>query len=128
MSNYSITYSDEDVSGAEFEIFGNAEPYVPASMYGGPDHLGWPSEGGGVEIEEVRFLTAYDEDGDKINLTDERRQAITKEFSNRLDAGTSLWITIQELLMADANDRSEGNREVAAEARYDDLREARNEA
>jgi hypothetical protein len=69
MSNCSITYSDEDVSGCDFEISGEAEPYKPASMYGGADHLGWPAEGGYAEIEEVKFLRLYDEDGDFIETT-----------------------------------------------------------
>lgn len=30
------------------------QPYVPASMYGGPDGLGWPAEGGEIELIDIR--------------------------------------------------------------------------
>ena len=35
----------------------DCQKYVPASMYGGPDGLGWPAEGGEVELVDLELAS-----------------------------------------------------------------------
>ena len=46
----------------ELEVEFSVSKYTPASMYGGPDHVGWPEEGGEVEIESIRVVDATMDD------------------------------------------------------------------
>lgn len=88
-----------------FRITGEIVPYVPASMYGGRDRMGWPAEGGEVENIEVELTGAYNEDGDEIEVPVDQTN-IEGAFEDEM-GDPALRECIEELLRIDADARCE---------------------
>jgi hypothetical protein len=95
-----------------FEISGTIVPYVPASMYGGPDNLGHPAEGGGVEDIEVRLLSASNADGAVIP-TQGMAAKLTADFEKAIESRPDLRDEIETLLFEEANQQNEPDQDAA---------------
>jgi hypothetical protein len=99
--NATITYEWESPDGyvCEFSITGVCVPYVPASMYGGPDHLGWPAEGGGVEDIEVKITSITTDCGVIVDIDDTtHRKQIEDAFERTIEKNDALRERIETAL------------------------------
>ncbi|CAB4191673.1 hypothetical protein UFOVP1229_82 [uncultured Caudovirales phage] len=65
--------------------------YQRASMYGGPDHLGWPEEG--EDEREIVAVKAFDADSNRLDLSDEQFKAVVSfpEFKKTINAAELNW-------------------------------------
>lgn len=115
-----ISYTDDryPIDSATFAISGTLSPVIPACMYGGPDGLGWPAEGGDIEITAVQLTEwwkpregdermSLDEDADLDWLTTGRKKEIEDRFSARIDMDQKLRETIYERFCEEAADAAE---------------------
>jgi hypothetical protein len=56
--------------------------YEPASMYGGPDNLGWPAEGDEERLLDEVYLKVDDK---KINLPEEIQQKVFDHYEDEIE-------------------------------------------
>ena len=96
----------EDGLSFVFAIEANVSKYVPASMYGGRDHLGWPAEGGEVEDMHAELTAIHGIDGNELSGLPNAAQ-IEAEFSAELARNHAMRENIETALTEDAAARSE---------------------
>lgn len=58
--------------------------YLPMSMYGGADHMGWPAEGD--DERSLSSMVAWTEDGCTVNLTEQQKYDIFECFRDQVEA------------------------------------------
>jgi len=101
------TWEPDDADASyEFKVTGTVAPYVRASMYGGPDNLGWPEEGGDVEITAVKLVRIVTETEDR-SPTEAERQKIEASFQAAIDKDADLFLCLEESLSNQASDDGE---------------------
>lgn len=122
MSNCSILadYDDRTDRTFVFAIVGNAVPYKPASMYGGPDNLGWEATGGTVDVDSVRLESIKVYGRTYTEFSRQNRDAVEGAFSKLLHSNQTLRDQVTEQLWQDAesrrgDDRSDELRDRAIE-------------
>jgi hypothetical protein len=89
--NLSYTIEEFEFAGdwltLELDLEYTISPYTPMSMYGGPDHVGWPAEGGEIEDLDCKITAVINAEGHALNgHLEELQGAFDKRFEQYRDA------------------------------------------
>lgn len=102
---------DESDVAYDFELTATIYPGRAASMYGGPDHVGWPEEPTEVEITDVRLerlhIGQYSCPGHRAPFA----TLIERAFRLYLDKQPDLLALLEEQFCQDASDAEDYYRE-----------------